>query len=101
MLSITTNKDGSNLTLALSGRLDAITAMDLDQALRECNTEDVRALTFDVGNVEYISSAGLRIMLRTTQELDMRGGRCSIAKASSSLLETFEVTGLMTILHIV
>lgn len=101
MLSITTNKEGSNLTLTLSGRLDAITAMDLDQTLHECNTEDVRALTFDVENVEYVSSAGLRIMLRTTQELDMRGGTCTIAKAPSNLLETFEVTGLMTILHIV
>ena len=61
-MDINVNKDGADLQIVLSGRLDTNTAPELDTALKE-NLEGVTGLVIDLAEVQYVSSAGLRVLL--------------------------------------
>ena len=61
-MNIVKNTNGTALTLALEGRLDTTTAPELETVVKN-ELGDVKALTFDLGKLEYISSAGLRVLL--------------------------------------
>ena len=82
-------EDGT-LTLAVSGRLDTNTAPDLEAAVK---LEGVAALVFDFAGLEYISSAGLRILLAAKKSLMASGGEMSVVNANESVKSVFEITG--------
>ena len=68
-MTINKTKDGKALTLAVEGRLDTITAPDLEAVLKE-ELDDVGELTFDFSSLEYISSAGLRVLLSAQKRMN-------------------------------
>jgi len=98
MLSITKKQDGTALTIALEGRLDTTTAPELEQ---EMNTSlnGVTELTFDMTKLEYISSAGLRVLL-TANKTMIKQGQMKITHVTDIVQEVFEVTGFSNILTI-
>lgn len=98
MLNITKQKTDDKLTLTLEGRLDTITAPDLEKAVRE-SVEGVKALTFDFEKLEYISSAGLRVLL-STQKTMSRQGSMTVRNVNETVMEIFEVTGFSDILTV-
>ena len=95
-MKITETKNGSALTVALEGRLDTMTASELEEALNAALT-DVTELTFDLEKLEYISSAGLRVLLSAQKTMN-RQGSMKVLHANEMILEILEVTGFSDIL---
>jgi anti-sigma B factor antagonist len=98
--NMTINKtlNGEALTIALEGRLDTTTAPTLDDELKSA-LSGVTALTFDLEKLEYISSAGLRVLL-SAQKVMNKQGNMIVKNVSEEINEIFEVTGFVDILNI-
>lgn len=97
-MTIQQTKNGNALTIALEGRLDTMTAPELEAALKTA-PEGVTELTFDFEKLEYISSAGLRVLLGA-QKTMYRQGSMKVIHANEIIMEIFEVTGFTDILTI-
>ncbi|MBQ9039754.1 MAG: STAS domain-containing protein [Clostridia bacterium] len=91
------NRNGSALELALEGRLDTVTAPDLEKALTPI-PEGVNTLVYDFSKLEYISSAGLRVVLRAHRGLPM-GGKTKVLNCNPVVKEVFSVTGFSDIVE--
>ncbi len=98
-MKITKINEGNNLTLALEGRLDTTTAPDLDAVVKS-EINDVALLKLDFKNLEYISSAGLRVLLSAQKVMNSHSGNLEIHNANESILEVFEITGFSDLLTI-
>ena len=96
---MTINKalNGSELVMSLSGRLDTTTAPQLDDEIK--GLDGVEKLIFDFKGLEYISSAGLRVLL-SAQKIMNKQGSMVIKNVSEEISEIFEVTGFVDILTI-
>ena len=90
-LDIELNKDGAEYTFLLNGRLDTITSPDLDAKINEV-TPDAEKLIFDLSNLDYISSAGLRVLLGATQAMEDKG-EMVVRNLTEPVKEVFELTG--------
>ena len=99
-MALTINKDSSAdaLTLSLEGRLDTTTAPQLETELN-ASMSGVKALVFDMSKLAYISSAGLRVLLKAQKTMNKQGSM-TIRNAGAEILEIFEVTGFDEILNI-
>ena len=97
-MNIEQNRNGNALTLALEGCLDTMTAPQLEAVLKEA-LPGVDALTFDLEKLDYISSAGLRMLLSAQKTMN-RQGTMKVKNANEMILEIFEVTGFSDILTI-
>ena len=91
-MQINKNQDGNKLTLAPVGRVDTITAPDLEAAVV---TDGIDELVFDLAQVDYISSAGLRVLLSAQKR--MAGKAMKIANAQPAVREVFDITGFSDI----
>ncbi len=91
-------KDGAALTIELEGRLDTISAPQLEAELKK-EISGVENLVFDFLNLSYLSSAGLRVLL-SAQKVMNRQGEMKIKNVNSTIMEIFEVTGFSEILTI-
>ena len=98
MLSINKNTEGKNLTLALEGRLDTTTAPELEAVVKNDLT-DAQELVFDFADLEYVSSAGLRVLLLAQKTMKKKGGMV-VRNASKDVMEVFKVTGFAKIFKI-
>ncbi len=98
MLNINQNIEGSRALLALSGRLDTVSAPQLDKTLQDV-LPGVTALTLDLKELDYISSAGLRSLLLAQKTMN-RQGEMKLTNVNETILEIFEVTGFSDILTI-
>ena len=97
-MTITKTQNGATLTLALEGRLDTITAPDLEKEIKE-NLDGVTELILDFTDLEYISSAGLRVLLAAHKAMS-GAGTMKVTNVSNIVAEIFEVTGFSDILTI-
>ena len=97
-MEIIKNLDGSKLTVALSGRLDTTTSPMLEAELKTA-LDDVNELIFDFAKLDYISSAGLRVLL-STQKTMAKKGTFVIKNVHPDIMEVFEITGFSDILTI-
>lgn len=96
-MEIVKNQNGSKLEVSISGRLDTTTAPELEKELQ--NLEGVGELVLDFSALEYISSAGLRILLATQKTMNKQG-KMKITHANDSIMEVFEITGFIDILDV-
>ena len=97
-MTIQKMKNGSTLTIVPEGRLDTITAPELEAVLKE-ELNGVEDLTFDLEKLDYISSAGLRVLLSAQKTMNNRG-KMKVVRPNEMILEIFEVTGFTDILTI-
>ena len=97
-MEINKKQDGNELIISLAGRLDTNTALDLEKELS--SLDNVKKLIFDLRNLEYISSAGLRIIL-SCQKTMANKGEMIIKNPTDNVKEVFEITGFADILTIV
>ncbi len=97
-MTITKANDGDKLTLTLEGRLDTTTTPQLEEELKSV-LNDVKTLVFDFGSLEYLSSAGLRVLLATQKQMNQQGSMI-ITNVNDTIMEVFEVTGFVDILTI-
>ena len=98
MLNITKNLDDTKLTVYLEGRLDTTTAPQLEESMKE-SINGVTELVMDFEKLEYISSAGLRVLL-SCQKIMSKQGNMKVIHVSDLIKEIFEVTGFIDILTI-
>ena len=97
-MTITKELNGKDLTVALEGRLDTITAPELETELK-ASLDGVEKLTLDFSKLEYISSAGLRVLLSTQKRMNTQGSM-TVTNVNATIMEIFEVTGFNDILTI-
>ncbi len=97
-MNIEKKEEGKNLTLTVSGRIDTITAPELEKEIKD-SIDGVTALNIDLNGVDYISSAGLRVLL-ATQKIMNNQGKMEISGVKPQVMEIFEVTGFSEILTI-
>ena len=98
-MNITKTKNGSNLTVALEGRLDTSTAPELESVFKN-SLEGVTELTIDMAALDYLSSAGLRVLLGAQKTMNKQGSM-KVANVNDTIMEIFEVTGFVDILTVV
>ena len=91
-------ENGSELTVALAGRLDTTTAPQLEGELKK-SLNGVESLILDFAELEYLSSAGLRVLL-AAQKIMNRQGEMVIRNVNETIAEIFEVTGFSDVLTV-
>lgn len=97
-MTIQSQKNDDVFTVALEGRLDTNTSPELDEFL-EGQITDVKELIFDLEQLEYISSAGLRVLLAAQKRMNTQG-TMKVLHVNDTIQEIFEVTGFNDILTI-
>jgi len=98
-MTINKTKDGETLILTLEGRLDTTTAGQLqDVLIPEFDTN--KTIRLDFKGMEYVSSAGLRVVLQAEKTAKAKGGSMILCNVSADILEVFEMTGFSDLLTI-
>ena len=97
-MTIEIKKNKEEIILEINGRLDAVTAPSLDNTISE-NLLEVKSLILDFKNLEYISSAGLRVLLSAQKKMQQIGSM-KIINVCELVMEVFEMTGFADILTI-
>jgi anti-sigma B factor antagonist len=97
-MEIIKTAEDKKLTVEVKGRLDTTTAPELEAALKE-SLEGVEKLTLNFAELEYISSAGLRVLLATQKTMQGKG-EMIVSGVNDIVMEVFEVTGFCDILNI-
>lgn len=97
-MTIKKNLENTTLTLELEGRLDTMTAPNLETELRD-SMEGITSLILDMAKLEYVSSAGLRVILGAQKQMKKQG-EMVIRHVNNTVMEVFEVTGFVDILTI-
>ena len=90
--------NGESATLIVSGRLDTQTAPELEAEL-DSVLAGLKELTFDMTNLEYVSSAGLRVILKAQKAMNAQGSM-KLTGVNDSIMEVFDITGFLDILTI-
>ena len=98
-MTINKSLEGTKLEISLEGRLDTTTAPSLEAELKK-SLNGITELVFDFANLEYISSAGLRILLASEKVMNKQGSM-AIKNVNEVINEVFEVTGFSGILTII
>ena len=97
-MTINKTQDGSKLEIALEGRLDTMTAPSLEEEIKN-SIEGITELVFDLKDLAYVSSAGLRVLLSAQKTMNKQGTMV-VRNATEEVKEIFEVTGFSDILTI-
>jgi anti-anti-sigma factor len=97
MLNINSEKNGRELIFKLEGRLDTSTAPDFGARVNE-EVVDIDKLVIDLKDLEYVSSAGLRVILSALKM--MKGGEMVVCNVNSDIMEVFDMTGFSDLLTI-
>ena len=97
-MEIKTTTEGDKLTVAVSGRVDTVTAPELEAGLK---LGDAKCVVIDLANVPYMSSAGLRLLLTVHKTMLAKGGEFQVANVQSAVKEVLDITGFSDILSLV
>lgn len=97
-MTINKNQNGSDMVLSLEGRLDTTTAPELESVVKN-QLDGIQKLTIDMSQLEYISSAGLRVLLSAQKLMNKKEGM-KITGCSEEIMEIFDITGFSDILDI-
>ena len=100
MENMTAKREGDLRTVCLKNRLDAMNSSDVQQAL-EPLLNGIKHLRLDLSNLNYISSAGLRVLLFLRQEMEEKNGDMELLHVNQIVMDVFDVTGLLEDLTIV
>ena len=99
-MEITHRVENEILIIAIGGRLDAATAPIADETIKKTLEEHTNRLLFDLKDLEYLSSGGLRVILSTAKEMKRREGKVALAGLNQYVNEIFEVSGFNTLIPI-
>ncbi len=97
-MEITVNKNENTLTISPIGRIDTATAPELQTAVNE-NISGVTDLTFDLKQLQYISSAGLRVLMSTQKTMNQQGSM-KLIHVNEEVMDVFDMTGLTDVFDI-
>jgi anti-sigma B factor antagonist len=94
------DKQGTTLSVCPEGKLDSVQTPQLEKELQPY-LADTTQIAMDFSNVEYVSSAGLRLLLYLEQEMEKRGGEVQVAHAHEDILRVLELAGFMDVVHVI
>ncbi len=97
-MNVTKTQSDKNVTLLVEGRLDTMTSPNLEKEILAIS-ESAESLTIDFSKLDYISSAGLRVLLSAHKSFAKKGGMCVI-NVNETVMDIFEVTGFKDILNV-
>lgn len=97
-MNVNVEKNGEAAVVSVEGRLDTVTAPELESSLKDVY-ESVKSLCFDFSKLEYISSAGLRVLLSAQKTMN-KFGTMTVKNVDPAVMEVFEITGFKDILTI-
>ncbi|MGN0616031.1 STAS domain-containing protein [Ruminococcus flavefaciens] len=97
-MTVTMNRNDKELAVAINGRLDTLTSPELEEKL-EPELDNTEKLIFDFEGLEYISSAGLRVLLSAIKVMDEQGGMI-VKNVRPEIMEVLEITGFVDFLNI-
>jgi anti-sigma B factor antagonist len=97
-MTITKTLNEKELVIGLEGRLDTTTSPELESELAQ-SLEGVETLIFDLRGLEYISSAGLRVLLSSQKKMSQQGGM-KVRNVNEDIMDIFDITGFTEILTI-
>ncbi|MBQ7200063.1 MAG: STAS domain-containing protein [Eubacterium sp.] len=100
MLNITTEQNGSEVTILLDGRLDKNSSVELREEIYKYVGSSEKII-LDLEKLIYISSAGLRVFLETAQDMEANGGELNVRKLTSEVWDIFEMTGFLHALTVI
>ena len=98
-MQTTFNKSENTLTVAISGSIDTVTAPQLHEQ-RQANWDGITELILDFAAVDYISSAGLRVVLMANQQMEDADGTMVVKNVNDDVKDVFEMTGFDSLLTI-
>ena len=98
-MEISTSREGSTHIIAIAGKLTVTTSPQLEEAVAALGP-DANDVAFDLAELEYIASAGLRVLVGTQLKLGESGGTLRILHPNDEVMEVFEMTGLVDVLTI-
>ena len=98
-MELKTEKNGTELTVSLSGELNTLTAPDLS-ALLDAELPGMQALTLDFTSCDYVSSAGLRVLLATFKQMKAAKGKMRLTHVGEGVMDVLENTGLDAVFDI-
>ena len=98
MLTINKTVENGKAIISPEGRLDSVTAPEMENAVKEV-LPGIDELTLDFAKLEYISSAGLRVLLSAQKAMNTQG-KMTVVNVNGTIMEIFEVTGFSDILTI-
>lgn len=99
-MEIIYSQDQGITTFSVAGRLDALTVQELEKKVEQWLSQGESALVIDFEKLEYISSAGLRVLLATAKKMKARNGKMCLAKLQSNVKEVFDISGFSSIIPI-
>ncbi len=99
-MDITTKKEAGKLTVAVKGILDTVTAPALEAELKKTELDGVSELVFDLSELEYISSAGLRVLLIAQKKM-IGNGEFTVCGANETVKEILDITGFSDIFNVI
>lgn len=97
-MTVNIEKENENMIAHIEGRVDTTTAPDLEKTLDD-NIEGIKNLTLDMSKLEYISSAGLRVVLKE-QKYMSKIGKMTLTNVTDPVMEVLTITGFLSILDI-
>ncbi len=98
-MEVKENINNDELTLSIKGRLDTLTSNDLDTKILDLS-EDIKTLILDMTELDYISSAGLRVLAKAHKFIAGKQGKMVIKNVNTAVMSIFKMTGFNTILTI-
>ena len=99
MLKIRKTINNGKAVLALQGRLDTVTSPELEKEIK-ASYQGMNELTLDFAGLDYISSAGLRVLLEAHMNMTLSEGKMTVKNVNETIMEIFEVTGFADVLTI-
>ena len=99
-MKIIQNEENGIVNLSISGRLDAVSAVEADKEFNSVLDSGKTKLLIDLAELEYISSAGLRVLLVVAKRIQQKGGKVVLCKLAENVKEVFEISGFSSIFKI-
>lgn len=99
-MEITKSVNGADMSLSVVGRLETTTAPQLDAEIKSI-TDEVKNLTIDFKGLEYVSSAGLRVLLTAQKTMNARQGTMELSGVNDNVKHVFDITGFSSVLTFV
>ena len=97
-MKVTSSKNGSACTLTVEGKIDTVSAPELEEAVKS-NLPKCDKMIFDFTNADYIASAGLRVLVYAQRELMKKGG-VTVTGVNENIKNIFSITGMYKVLKI-
>lgn len=99
-MEIKTSRSNQNLIISLSGRLDTMTSPQLEEEINRSDLDGIETVTLNLRELEYISSAGLRVVIMLYKNLEKLGGKLRLVNVNDMVMEIFSMTGMTDFLEI-